>query len=248
MTDLPHSPIITIMDHEETPLEKLFTERLKQRNISIKKISEMTGISRNYLENIASGNFKDLPSAPYFRGYLIRLGKVLDFDGEAWWEEIKKENTLKKSGPKDTLPKNRFTQKSPMKFIWAGIILVIAIIYLILQFAIISGKPSLTLMFPSENPYTASSSELILRGTVANANSLSVNKEAVPITSGGTWQKSILLQEGLNPLEISAKKFLGGESDVVEQILYEPLTGTSAASTTIGTSENTSGKSSSIIP
>jgi cytoskeletal protein RodZ len=198
------------MNHEEAPFEKLFIERLKQKNISIKKIAEMTGISRVHLENIASGNFKDLPSAPYFRGYLIRLGKVLDFDGEAWWEEIKKENTLKKSGPKDTLPKNRFTKKRPTKFIWASVILIIAIIYLVLQFTRISGEPELMLVFPAENPYTASSSELTIQGTITNADSLSVNGDTVPLQAGSVWQKNVLLQDGLNTFAIRAKKFLGG--------------------------------------
>jgi transcriptional regulator with XRE-family HTH domain len=239
------------MNHEETPFEKLFTEHLKQRNISIKKIAEMTGISRAHLENIASGNFKDLPSAPYFRGYLIRLGKILDFDGETWWEEIKKESTLKKSGPKDTLPRNRFTKKRPTKFILAGVLLIIAILYFILQFARISGEPSVTLAFPTENPYTASSSELILRGIVTNADSLSVNGETVPLLVGGAWQKDVLLQNGLNPFAIRAKKFLGGESDVVEQILYnEPAAETSMTSTTskILPPADASGTSSSTMP
>jgi transcriptional regulator with XRE-family HTH domain len=218
-------------NHEEIPFENLFTERLRQKNISIKKIAEMTGISRTYLEDIASGNFKDLPSAPYFRGYLIRLGAILDFDGEAWWKEIEKENVLKKSGSKDTLPKNRFTRKHPTKFIWAGIILVIVIIYLISQFARIAGKPSITLVFPAENPYMTSTSAIVLQGTFANADSLSVNGDTVPLQTGNVWQKNVLLQNGLNTFAIHAGKFLGGESDLVEQILYnEPPVETSTTS------------------
>jgi cytoskeletal protein RodZ len=232
------------MDREEVPFEKFFTERLRQRNISIKKIAEMTGISRAHLENIASGNFGDLPSAPYLHGYLIRLGKILDFDGEIWWEEVKNENILKKSGPKDVLPKNRFTKKRPIKFIWACAILIIAIIYLIFQFARISGKPSITLIFPAENPYTAASSELTLQGTAMNADSLSVNGDTVMLQAGGAWQKDVLLQNGLNTFAVRAKKFLGGESDIVEQVIYnEPASDTSSTNATqpaTGASETSS--------
>jgi transcriptional regulator with XRE-family HTH domain len=229
------------MDHEEIPFEKIFTERLKQKGISIKKLAEVTGIARNHLENIASGNFKDMPSAPYFRGYLIRIGKVLDFDGETWWEEIKKGSVVKKSGIKDTLPENRFTKKRPMRLIWIGAVIIIVIVYAVLRFAQISGKPGIALVFPAQNPYNASSPEITLQGTITNADSLSVNGDGVPITAGGAWQKDVLLQNGLNTFALSAKKFLGGESDVVEQILYTPAV---EASGTVSSSSNGSTSSS----
>ena len=152
----------------------------------------------------------------------MRLGKILDIDGEEWWEAISKESTLKKSGAKDTLPKNRFTQKYPTKFIWMGIVGVIVLIFFIMQFARISGKPTITLAFPSENPYTASSAEISIQGTITNADSLSINGDSVSIEPNGSWQKDVLLQDGFNTLSISGKKFLGGESQIVEQIIYEP--------------------------
>ncbi len=229
------------MNHEDIPFEKFFTDRLKQKGMSIKKLAETTGIARSHIENIASGNFKDMPSAPYFRGYLIRLGKILDFDGDERWEEIKKEGMLKKSGPKDMLPKNRFIKKHPSKFIWAGAVFVIAIVYIIFRFARIAGMPTLTLIFPAENPATVSSSEITLQGTVTNADSLSIGGETVPIAQDGTWQKNVLLfPQNPNTFQITAKKFLGGETDIVEQIFYEPATGTFSTGTT-STSINSSG-------
>ena len=228
------------MEQEEFSFEKFFTERLRQKGITIKKIAEMTGISRSHIENIASGNFRDMPSAPYFHGYLVRLGKVLDFDGEEWWEMISKEGSLKKSGPKDTLPKNRFTQKYPTKFIWIGIICVIIIISFILQFARISGKPSVALIFPRENPYIASSTEITLQGIVTNADSISINGDSASINSEGLWQKNVLLYDGDNSFSISAKKFLGGESNIVEHVFYESIHAAPITTPTLEAPKNTS--------
>ena len=54
--------------------ETFFRERIKDRGISLKKLSELTGIAISHLENMVRGNFDDVPSAPYFHGYIIRLG------------------------------------------------------------------------------------------------------------------------------------------------------------------------------
>lgn len=230
------------MEHEEgNNFEKFFIERLRQKNISLKKLSDLTGISKNNLENIASGNFKGLPSAPYFRGYIIKLGTVLDFNGEEWWEEVKKESAVKKSGAKDLLPKNRFARKNPMKYMILAIVILIAGIYMALQFRKIIGEPVLSLTFPDINPYVASSSEITLQGKVSNADSLSINGENINIAKDGTWQKNVLLFSGnQNTFKITAKKFLGSEANLFEQIIYDNSNiQTSTATTTIKTIEKT---------
>ena len=105
------------MDTEEITLANSFTTASKKKGISLKKLSDMTGISMNHIENMLRGDFENVPPTPYFRGYLIRLGEVLNFDGEAWWEKIKREEGVGTSGPADALPKNRFIRKSPAKMI-----------------------------------------------------------------------------------------------------------------------------------
>ena len=210
------------MDPEEVLFSSFFTSQLKGAGISLKRLSELTGIARGHLENIARGNFGDLPSAPYFHGYIIRIGKVLDFDGEEWWEKVKKEGSLKDTSPIDSLPRNRYVQKSQVKFVWIGIATII-IIYLIFQIPKILGKPGLIVTFPAQTPYTTSSSTATIEGIVKNANSLSLDGDSVTIAGDGSWQKTVLLQSGVNTFEIAAKKFLGGETDVMEQILYTPI-------------------------
>ena len=86
------------MDTEETTLEIFLRDRMKEKGVSLKKLSDITGIAVNHIENMLRGDFEHIPSTPYFRGYLIRIGEVLSFDGEAWWGKIKKEEEIKKSG------------------------------------------------------------------------------------------------------------------------------------------------------
>lgn len=240
------------MPPEEVNFQAFLVAKIKDRGITLKKLSEATGIAPTHLENMVHGRFDDLPSAPYFRGYLVRLGKVLDFDGDAWWDKIKKEGLVRNSGPADSLPSNRFLKQSPAKFIWAIVVVVLVLIYLAFQLPIIFGKPTIKITFPGQSPYTTSSSTLTIQGSVSGANSLALNGDSVAIAQDGSWQKAVLLQNGMNTFDLAAKKLLGGEADVTEQIFYQgtgaaptlptpsPAASTTASSTTNSTS-STSG-------
>lgn len=229
------------MPPEEINFQTFFAAKVKDRGISIKKLSEATGIAPGHLEAMIHGRFDELPSAPYVRGYLVRLGKVLDFDGEAWWDRIKKEGFTKNSGPADILPSNRFIRRSPAKFIWMGVAAVLIIIYLAFQIPILFGKPTLAVTFPEQNPYTTTSSTLAIQGTVQGANSLSLNGDSITVAQDGSWQETVLLQNGLNTFDISAKRLLGGSAEITEQILYQGGPSiTTGATTTSGASTSTS--------
>ena len=67
------------MNPDEPTLEIFLRDRMKEKGISLKKLSDATGISINHIENMLRGDFESVPATPYFRGYLIRLGQELDF-------------------------------------------------------------------------------------------------------------------------------------------------------------------------
>jgi len=219
--------------------ESFFRERVKERGFSVKKLSEVTGIAPAHLENMLRGSFEDLPSAPYFHGYIIRLAKALDFDADEWWEKIRKEGLVKNSGSADTLPRNRFVRQSPAKFILLAIIALVLLAYFIFEIPHILGRPTLTLSSPDQNPYTATSSTITMEGTVQNADSLYLkelnesNGEEITIAPNGSWQKGVLLQDGINTFDISAKKLLGGETNIVEQVIYSPAPSASSGTTSV---------------
>jgi hypothetical protein len=226
------------MPPTETPFEQFFSDRIKTKGISLKKLSDLTGIAPTHIESLLRGDFDSLPSAPYLHGYLLRLGAMLDFDGEEWWIRLKQEGVIKNSGELDMLPKNRFIKKSPPKYLWAIAVAVVVLIYFAFQAPRIFGKPSLVVTFPIGNPYATASSTLTITGTISDADSLTLNGDQVTINSDGTWQKGVLLQNGLNTFQVAAKKFLGGETDVVEQVLYSQP-GAPAATTTASTTTST---------
>ncbi|HVM76796.1 MAG TPA: helix-turn-helix domain-containing protein [Candidatus Paceibacterota bacterium] len=221
------------MNPEEVAFEQFFAERIKAKGFTLKKLADVTGIAPVHIESMLRGDFGNIPSAPYFRGYLIRLGKTLEFDGEAWWNRLRA--GAQKSGDADSLPRNRFIRVSPPKYLWFVGAGVIVLIYLAFQFTRIIGKPSLAITFPPQNPYTTNQSTFLLAGTSHGADSITLNGDSVTISPDGSWQKGVLLQNGLNPFQIIAKKFLGGETDVTEQIWYQGPIGVPVGTSTTST-------------
>ena len=164
------------------------------------------------------GDYDNMPSAPYFHGYLLHLGAVLDFDGEEWWAKLKKEGVIKNSGELDTMPRNRFIKQSPPKYLWAIGAGILVLIYLAFQAPRIFGKPTLTVISPDANPYVTASSTFTLAGTVSGADSLYLvgangGQEQIIIAADGSWQKGVLLGVGPNPFEISGKEVPGRAND-----------------------------------
>jgi transcriptional regulator with XRE-family HTH domain len=232
------------MPPNDLPFEQFFAEKIKERGVSLKKLAEVTGIAPSHIENLLRGDYENMPSAPYFHGYLLHLGTALEFDGEEWWIKLKKDGVIKNSGELDTMPRNRFIKQSPPKYLWAIGAGVLVLIYLAFQAPRIFGKPTITMIFPDANPDVTASSTVTLAGTVSGADSLYLvgadgDQEQIIIAPDGSWQKSVLLGVGPNPFEISAKKFLGGVTTVTEQIFYQPAGG-SASTSTVGSSTTNS--------
>lgn len=197
--------------------------KLKEKGLNLKKLSELTGIALKHLENINSGNWNDLPAAPYIRGYLVKISEILDFDPDKWWDIMRSEE-ISVSGSSDALPKNRFTPKTRSKKIWIfGVVLILILAYFGLRFSQIFGRPEIIVNYPPEDTVTTSSEEIIITGTLKNGDKLFINSESVLIEPNGTWQKSFTLgTNNPNVFEISAKKFLGRETKITRQIIFEP--------------------------
>jgi hypothetical protein len=201
--------------------ENFLRERIKNDGFNLKKLSEQSGIAVKHLEAMMSGNFEKLPAAPYFRGYLQRLGRILDFDADEWWEKLKEGGAVG-GGAHGSVAENRFSYRAIPKIAWLFLVLLAVLIYGGLRYSSIFGKPILTLSYPQQNPATVSESQIVLAGAVKNGNELYVNNEAIPLGRNGDWQKPLTLQAGINSFDITAKKTLGGETEILEQIIYTP--------------------------
>ena len=205
--------------------QSLLATKIKEQGFTIKKLADLTGIVPKHLENLISGNFTDLPPSPYIHGYFIKIGQVLNYDGEELWQNFREESEVASSGSLDRLPQNRFIRQSPAKKIWFGVIVLIIVSYFGIRFSKILGQPSLSLLYPEQNLATVSANEITVRGKLSEGDKLTVNGEEVIPESNGLWSKDVSLEPGINIIEVIAKKFLGRETRLTRQVVYEPLGG-----------------------
>lgn len=207
---------------EKDGFSVFFAEKLRDKNFTLDKLAEVSGISTRNLESLLKGDYKSLPAAPYLHGYFIKIGEVLDFDGEEIFKKWKGEaqEEMKSSGPQDMLPKNRFSRKPLAKYFWLGLLAMLIIAYLVLQLPRLLGLPEIVINNPREPRVFYGEEKIMVSGQVINASEIYVNGERAEI-SNGAWQKEVVLFGGMNTIEVTAKKFLGGETKAVREIIYE---------------------------
>lgn len=207
---------------DELDFPSFFNEKIKGRGLTVRKLAELSGITANHLEAMSQGDYARMPAAPYLRGYLTTLGRILDFDPNFWWDHFKTQQLVPSAGEKDELPKNRFAPRTAGPLIGLGLVGLAILLYFLFRFPQIFGQPALQIDAPASATSRITESSILLHGHTNGADELTINTERVSISDDGTWQKEFFLQPGLNTIEVVAKKLLGRETRMVRQVVYEP--------------------------
>lgn len=206
---------------QEQQFSEFFNQKLRERGLSLKQLSDMSGIALKHLENFSYGSFENLPPSPYLHGYFERLGEILGFDPEEWWARVRKEDLVPRSGSRDKMPDNPYHKTKGRVLIGLGVILLLGIAYFGIRSAKILGEPQLTIAYPPDN-LTTSNNEITVQGTLRNGDSLAIHGENVPLESNGAFQKDVLLYPGPNQIDLTAKKLLGRQSAKTLTVYYNP--------------------------
>ncbi len=207
---------------EHLDFAAFLNDRIKERGLTLAKLSELSGVAPEHLTHMTRGEFSLLPSAPYVRGYLDKLAHILEFDANFWWEELKRAERVASSGKTDELAKNRFAQKSLAPYLWSGGILALALIlYVAIRLPSALAHPRLVIETPAETITRTAGGQILVSGTVEGVDEVRINSEPIQ-AHNGRWESIVSLQQGLNTIEISAKKLLGGETKLLRQVVYEP--------------------------
>lgn len=208
---------------ESKLLQEIIWERMGAKGYNPEKIYLLTGIPKHYLDAVFAGEWQKMPAAPYARSYFKKLETALDFSVNELWQKYQEETEVLSSGKDDRLPENRFAiKKADYKWWAAGAVLIILVVYLAVNAQSLIGIPDLEISNPLSATIIATLPNYEISGLIESKDKVSINGEEVFIDKDGRFRENYDLQPGLNTFEIVAKRFLGKETKVVKQIIYQP--------------------------
>ena len=76
---------------ENLDLGNFLFQKRREKGLSLDKLSYLSGIEKEVLENLEKDNWSELLPDIYIRGYLLKIGEVLGVDGEELWSLYKKD-------------------------------------------------------------------------------------------------------------------------------------------------------------
>lgn len=193
---------------------------MESKGMDAGKLSDLTDVPQRFIVSLIDGDFKNLPSEPYIRGYLFKVAGVLDADPNSLWRSFRQSSEIHSSGSADLLPANRFSlQRISSKKVWIVFIVLVLLGFLGFRVDNILGNPTLDVTLPE----TTTSQIINVTGKVNPGDTLTLNNEVVyPDKEGQFDIKEIQLEPGLNTLEFRVKRYLGRETTVVKQVFYQP--------------------------
>ncbi len=195
---------------------------MKAKNITIEKLSQLTGISERFIEALAKEGDAKLPAAPYVRGYLAKIASVLNLDGDVLWSEYSRQyarlKVVRKTSVNETERKFKIVEKfvSPRSLIIVGALLGIGLVVWFRGSAFI-GRPTLSLEQFDDSAPTATST-FVIKGKIDPKNQLTINDEVVFPDDTGTFEKNFILTPGFNTFHFKVKGILGKELDITKQV------------------------------
>ena len=197
----------------------LLQESMEAKGLDAGKLSDLTDVPQRFISSLVSGDFNDLPSEPYIRGYLFKIAGILDADPNFLWRSFRQSAEIRSSGSGDILPANRFgLKKVSNKKIWILLAALVLVGFLGFRINSILGKPTLDVSLPE----VTVNHVVKVTGQVNPDDTLTLNNEVIYPDKGGRFEKEIQLEPGLNTLEFRVKRYLGRETRVVKQVLYKP--------------------------
>jgi cytoskeletal protein RodZ len=213
----------------ETLGDKLKQARESEK-YSLADVAQQTGIKKEYLASIESGKYEDLPGEVYVRNFLKLYTNFLGLNWRRIWsiyqEERKVTIQANIKSAQEVLPlkviKNTNTLILPKiaKNIAIALLIIACLVYLGFEIKSNYSPPNLEIITPEDN--TIISENIIdIKGKVTKESQVTINGQEVFIDPEGVFSEQIVLKQGLNTIEIAARKEHSQERIVLRRVMVE---------------------------
>lgn len=211
--------IMKMSEGEIKNIAEILLEVMRKKGITPEKLSELSGIHINIINNLLKEKFESLPPAPYLHGYLIKICTILELNGERVWHEfLKNEERIKRAGKEDVLPTSKLISKRSRILFVASIFVVIILFFGLISY--ILSKPNLKVNL-SPDLITTSTEKIIITGVLKNGDKLLLNGQVINLNENGEFKEEIILKPGFNTFIFEASKILGKTVKITKQVYYE---------------------------
>jgi len=205
--------------NKQSDLGEALKDLMKSKGVGPQKLSSITDVPKRFIDAILQGDLDKLPPRPYIRGYLFKISNALGADNDSLWQVYRSSTETISSGEGDRLPVNRFA----IKRLGSGkILLALAGLLIIVLLGIsadrIIGKPTINVAVPEITDQEV----ITVSGSVDPRDRLTLNGELIYTDDGGGFMKDVQMEPGPNTLEFKARRYLGRETTLVKQVLYQP--------------------------
>ena len=196
----------------QTLADKLRQSRLEQ-NKTLAEATAVTGIQTKYLEILEEGNYQKLPGNIYAKAWLRLYADFLGLQANELLVDYKIEKSISDRLVKVDVPQEknnnffiyRILKPRVLKFLGIGLLIVALFVYLGWEVNNIISPPEVLIFEPTSNFKTTDSS-VVIKGQTKPEVQLTINNELVLLDGEGYFIQEVNLLNGLNNLEISAKK------------------------------------------
>jgi cytoskeletal protein RodZ len=214
--------------------QKTLGEQLKSvresLEFSIQDAENGSKVRARFLISLESGDWTNLPTPVYVRGFVLAYAKFLGIGKEEIIRLYEAELSLKKTqNPSEFSYKNSIKDAkvilTPKVLGYALLSTFILIMfgYIFYQVMDFAGSPNLQVSAPSNNLVLETDSTDI-RGLTDSDNIISINNETIPVTNDGRFSTSLKLHRGVNVVKVKALNKAKKETTNVITIEYKPKT------------------------
>lgn len=191
-------------------------------NLDIKTISLLTQIKPVYLENLEAGHYDKLPADVYIRGFIKNLSQLYRINEQDLIEQFEKEHGFESATKERATLHPAKVWLTPRRIIIAStvVVLLAAFGYVASQVSSVLTPPKLAVNEPSSDE-TISGNSIVVSGKAEVGADVSINDQAVFLDQNGQFNENVILSEGLNQIQITAKNKFDKVSSVTRKIVAQ---------------------------
>lgn len=206
-------------------LGKILKEARKNKKLSLDKFSEISKISKKYLNYLETNKFSKIPEV-YLFSYLKKYSEILNLDYNklsSFLSEIlslnkinKKDNNIDQQNKK--IPKFIITPKFLVSMLMI-IFFLMATFYFVYQIYNLFGLPTLNITKPSEDIVVVQFPYFKISGETDKNAIVKINGKEADLKENGRFKENLFLYKGFNIVKIEAINSRGRVNSITKIII-----------------------------